>query len=439
VLFNGNPLLRYDGYFVLSDLLGITNLWQESRRAVRDLVAKAMFGFDADVPPSPDSRIGIVTFYGLVSITYQWFVLVAILLLVFRWLKPMGLEFLAYLIAASVGVGMSITWLPALRRTLTDPSLGRRFKPLRTVVTVCSMLAAAGIVFSLPLPCRVPAPALIEPLEAQRVYVSTPGVLTEAVADGARVEAGQSLARLQNGDLARRIAELTGEHERLLVQVNHLDAIAAIDATAAVELVVTREICADAQQRLNQQRRLEDELTLRAPVSGIVIPPSAVSSASADDRNLPTWTGTPLDPQNINCFLERGTLFCLVGDGAHQEAVLFVDESDVPYVRSGQHVWLHFDVGPAVVISGRIIEIAHGDVEFVPAELAVDMELASRPDATGHDRPLRTTYQVRVRLDEPPNELIRLGMRGRAKIEVDPQTLVRRFYRWLRRTLAVEI
>jgi hypothetical protein len=166
-------------------------------------------------------------------------------------------------------------------------------------------------------------------------------------------------------------------------------------------------------------------------------PPEVPRRAAVADR-LPAWVGTAMDGKNALCYLERGTLFCLVGDPVRQEAIVFIDETDVQYVRLGQRVRLQFAIAPAAVLTGRVEEIAKRNILTVPQELAAQQELANRPDSTGSRRPLRTSYSVRVALDEHDISLL-TGSRGRAKISVEPQTLAQRLLHTLRRTLTVEL
>jgi putative peptide zinc metalloprotease protein len=136
--------------------------------------------------------------------------------------------------------------------------------------------------------------------------------------------------------------------------------------------------------------------------------------------------------------MERGTLFCLVGDPAKQEAMIFVDETDVQYVRPGQRVRLQLAMYPTAVTTGQVVEIAERNITNVPRELVADQELANRLDDSGTRRPVRTTYSVRVTLDEHDLHMLS-GARGRAKITVDPQPLAQRALRAIRRTLTVEL
>jgi putative peptide zinc metalloprotease protein len=89
-------------------------------------------------------------------------------------------------------------------------------------------------------------------------------------------------------------------------------------------------------------------------------------------------------------------------------------------------------------LSGEIIEVAELDMDLVPRELLGEKQLAARTDRGGQVRPLSTTYQARVRLDEH-DQTLSIGATGMAKIDVESQTLARLLYRYLRRTLRLEL
>jgi putative peptide zinc metalloprotease protein len=300
------------------------------------------------------------------------------------------------------------------------------------------LLAGTLVFLFLPLRCCLWAPALAQAKDAEQIYVTTAGALSNAMTPCERVASGQVIAQLTDAETSRKVAEFAGLHKQLLARVKHLDARAAVDADAAAELVIAREMCADAAQRLHQQRRDEQSLTLTAPVAGVIIPPPPNDATSHHEtKQLPGWSGTPLDSHNAGCYLERGTLFCMVAEPGRLEAVAFVNESDVQYVHAGQGVRLWFNVGPAVVVHGEVTEIAEGDLQFVPPELAAEKELASRSDSSGNRRALETTYQVRIQFADHPLSIIS-GARGFAKIEVEPQTLALRAARALRRMLLIK-
>ncbi len=50
LMFNANPLLRYDGYYILADIVEIPNLRQKANAILQRVVARIFLG----IPPSPD-------------------------------------------------------------------------------------------------------------------------------------------------------------------------------------------------------------------------------------------------------------------------------------------------------------------------------------------------------------------------------------------------
>jgi putative peptide zinc metalloprotease protein len=112
---------------------------------------------------------------------------------------------------------------------------------------------------------------------------------------------------------------------------------------------------------------------------------------------------------------------------------LYIDQSDIQFVGVDQGVRLQLDIAPGKVLRGTISEIARNNVQSLPRELAIDQELANQTDAMSIARPEETLYQAHVHI-EPTDVPLLIGVRGRAKIEVDWQPLGLRVYRFLTRT-----
>src|SRR5262249_19276082 len=92
IVFNANPLLRYDGYYILSDLLDVPNLWFESRALWRRFILNWLT--DASIPPDPTVPRRLypaLLLYAALSVAYSWFVLAAILWFFWTILEPQGL------------------------------------------------------------------------------------------------------------------------------------------------------------------------------------------------------------------------------------------------------------------------------------------------------------------------------------------------------------
>jgi hypothetical protein len=121
----------------------------------------------------------------------------------------------------------------------------------------------------------------------------------------------------------------------------------------------------------------------------------------------------------------------MVGPPTPPEAFVVVDLADVNFVSEGEKVRLQVDEAPGHVLVGTIVELANLDLKVVPRELAKGSELPLRLDEKGVPRPLTTSYQARVVLDEQTDTRLLPGTRGRAKIVVEPQSLAQRLCRFL--------
>ena len=464
VVFNGNPLLRYDGYYILSDLVQVPNLAGRSRALVRQWLARWFAGVELTPRRMLPERWGsFLAAYGVASTLYRWFVMFVILWFCYQVLKPHRLEILAVTLAAATVFGLLA--VPATRavRFLGHPGKRREVKWRRLVVRT-SLVAAMGTgLLFVRWPYRVAAPAVLEPEGAQRVYVSVPGTLVETVRAGTIVKAGQRLARLENQALRREVVRLRSQQEELRLRLENLESRRFADQTAAAQIPPAEQRLADIQEQL--RRRLADkrELILTSPVDGMVLPASpraapTVGAAVAAGRSprqadagrvlptpasgglgqLPGWSGTPLDECNVGSFLETGTLFCLVGDPERVEAVLIVDQTDIELVKVGQAVEIVWNDRPGRVVRGTVAEISDLDLEVAPQELLAHEDLPLTRDASGVPRPVSASYQVRVRLEGGIGSRV-IGMQGRAKIETPQQSLARRLYRYLSRTFRFKL
>jgi putative peptide zinc metalloprotease protein len=174
-------------------------------------------------------------------------------------------------------------------------------------------------------------------------------------------------------------------------------------------------------------------LTLRAPVAGTIIAPPRQTGRPASPGRLPTWPGTPLDPENLGCQLQVGTLLCLIGDPSRLQGTALIDQAGIEFVRPGQRVTLLVNQMPGQRLSGTIADVAKIDLQAVPPNLAAASGLATRQGKDGVTQPMSTAYQARIALDQHDRNLA-AGDLGRCKIAVTPQPLGPRLLRYLRRT-----
>jgi putative peptide zinc metalloprotease protein len=426
VAFNANPLLRYDGYFILADLLHESNLSQKSSTLVRRVIHDWFCGIPwSDRSWRAADRPVLLALYGVLSAAYRTFVLAMILWVSYAFFKAQGLPSVGW---AVVFLGLASVLFAPLAGTfsfLKDPLAWRRLDRRRM-----NRLAAA---LAIPLPRRIKAEVVLDAPQAARVYVPVAGRLLEAVPTGTAVKRGAILARLANSQLQRDLEKTTGERNQAQRYLENLEASRAEDSSASAQIPAARETLESLERRLAQQQRDEACLVLRSPAEGVVLPPPVRSQREIRRPALAGWSGTPLDAINSGCWLETGTLFCQVGDPLAVAPQLLIGQSDIDLVRPGQRVRLCVNEWPSAVLTGTIAEVAAINLQVLPRAPATRGEVAARRDPAGVMQPAEVTYTARVALDAHTQSLLLRG-RGSSRVTTSPVPLAARLYRALRQT-----
>lgn len=447
VVFNANPLLPYDGYFILSDWLDVPNLSEQAGDAWRRWLLTWGAGLDAAPLPLPDVHPAWLRAYAVASLGYRWFVVAAILWFIHAAAKVHGVEFLAQVLTLLVVGGMIAMPVWRLARFLRDPMRRRAVRWGRALSIVAVAGAVGGGLLLIPLPHRVTAPAVLEPAGAVHVYVAVPGTLTTTLAAGTRVKKDDIVARLVNLELEQEIEAI---RTQLAVQKMHVANLTGQQVRdrigdelgAAGQLPTARRAVADLQQRLAARRDELQRLTVLAPVAGVVLPPR-VKPAQVREGELADWSGTPLDERNRGCFLEAGVELCQIGDPRQLEATLVVDQGQVLFVEPGQPLSLQIEESSNVLLTGRVTEIARLNADAAPPELLARRLLAlrqpnDRQPGSAAPELAESSYRVRAQLDAPAHA-VPLRASGRARIRATARPLARRAFDWLCRTFRVEL
>jgi putative peptide zinc metalloprotease protein len=435
LLFNANPLLRYDGYYILSDLLEIPNLSQRAKAALTGVTRNWCLGlaWPADLIVPRRQRLAF-SLYAVSSTVYRWLVVVLILWLMGHMFEPYGLQPLAHLLTAIVLWGLIVTPVVRLVATLRAPGRIRQVKPLRLIATLAVVALLFGIVSLAPFPHQVTAGFVVQPRNAAPVYVTTAGQLTGVEAsEGSVVQADQPLAALRNDEIDFEIRRLEGERTEAQVRLTHLKRRQGSDATAAALIPQTEFTIAEFDEQIESKRRQQKKLTLLSPRAGVVLAATPRPVVEEEFEQLPRWTGTPLDEENRHACLERGELFCLIGDPDELQAMLVIDQRDIEFVLPGQSLRVQFDEYPGRVFKARLEFVSKSPLEQAPPELSTKTggALDTVTDSSGDERPLQVVYQALAPLDTANIAQLSPGFRGTARIDVGSRTIAQRFWRFL--------
>jgi len=418
--------MRYDGYYILSDLLEIPNLRQKATTILGRITSKWCLGIDQPEDPFlPSRNRGLFALYAVASSVYSWMVTASIFLFVWSVFKPYRLEVLGQLLAMGALWGLVVRPAQAMVRFLNVPGRREEVKVRNLVGTSVVAAALVSAVALIPLPQRVWCPAELRPRGEETVYVSVPGRLESvAVRPGDSVEEGTELGRLSSVDLDLAIADLEGKASQSRSRLQSLQRERFTDPAAGLEIGTVEESLKSVEEQLARRRQDRSDLVLRAPRAGVVLPAPAVRGTPGDTGRLPNWSGHVLDPQNLGALLAEGSVFCHVGDPASFEAVMVVDQSEMEFVLTGQKVDLKLDALPWRTFRGSIAEIAEASLEAGAERLSVKAggQVPTRTDESGRETPISTSFEALMAIDDP-DALFTPGMRGTARIRVGQRTV----------------
>ncbi|MGI9288638.1 MAG: site-2 protease family protein [Pseudomonadales bacterium] len=266
LLFNGNPLLRFDAYYVLADAIAIPNLAQRSNRYIGYLLQRYAFGLrDATSPVNADGEA-------------SWFFVYAIASFVYRLLLLVVIGF--YLVQTFFFVGVALTLWAAINQLLlpmgkhlvwlfNSPSL--RFKRARALTlstVVCASLAA--LLALVPVTSNSRHEGLVWAPQDARVHAGTNGFVVKLLAEpGSLVSKGQALIEMRD-------PLLVAKRDVAAAKVKELRArYFALRATDLVQAKLMQEELQAARAELVHAQERVDSLLITSNTDGKLIVPLA--------------------------------------------------------------------------------------------------------------------------------------------------------------------
>lgn len=265
VLFNGNPLLKFDAYYVLCDFLEIPNLSSRARDYPIYLVKRYLFGIEVHSPATAPGERFWLAVYGVLSGIYRVVLTAAICLYVASHYFFIGVAIAVWAIALQIVK----PFISALRYVLFDPAVRAHRTRVNSTVISFAVLLGLGL-FVLQIPHVTAVRGVVWPQEQAVVRAGVDCFVQElGIANGARVEAGELLLTCEDQQAEAKLEIYRAEH--LIVR-------ASLDATRdrvdrellATELEAARELLQQAQVKNQRQ-------SVVSPVSGEVHLPSGAN------------------------------------------------------------------------------------------------------------------------------------------------------------------
>lgn len=391
--FNYNPLIKLDGYFVLSDVLDQPNLQEDAYGYLGYLFKRYLLGMkDEPCPVEGRRRKRVLAGYALASVFYS----VVFGVLMFAFLRHELIRNLGF-IGALIGAGLLLFVGQRLARPMVRSAqswaLDHRGQIRRhqlPIVAGVTLLLAAFLL--LPVPGRRVFPVIIEPArEAALVAPEDLQLRVSSWSAGQPVAAGQVLAVLD----ADRAAALGGQEAAEAVALRIRGGVARRSGDD-VDAVTARAGATAATARAVLLERRVERAELRAPFAGRVL--------------------TAALPGRAGARYEAGDTVCVVADFSSVRATAHLWEFDLEDIRLGSPVRLRLRARSGEVLHGRVSEI----------HAVADEEHGLR------------RYQVRIALVERPGEA-RAGLTGRAWVATPWRTPAAHLTRILARFVRLDL
>ena len=407
LLFNGNPLLRYDGYYILSDLLETPNLAQRSKQYIYYLVRRYVYGVRRPLSPAntPGEK-GWFVFYGVASTVYRVWICVRILLFVTD-----KLFFVGAVLAVLAVVAWVLTPLGKfLHYLLTGPEL-LRVRARAVGITLLVLLAAVAAVGMVPVADRGRIEGVVEPVDLAMVYARSDGFVREFHSSGGLVRPDRDvLIRAENRELEAELEQMRAERKVYVAQRR----LAIVHERSAIE-PATEKIDALDQQIARAERR-RDELALRPRIEGQWIAPEIDRARGAYVRRG--------DTIGMVASLDRVRIRAI----AHQEVPLAeIDRRRVEIRVKGR---------PDHHCTGKVISILPFGQQRLPSAAlgyAAGGSIQTVPDDRRGTKTAEGVFDVLIAPD--PNRAIRLlsGQLVVVRFSTPPKPLALQWLRSIRR------
>ena len=407
LFFNGNPLLRFDGYYVLADWLEIPGLAGKGNQYLAALARRWILGLrETELPRATPGEARWLVGYAVAAWVYRLVVLFGIALYLAGRFFVVGVALALVALVARV-------LLPVLKRAsyvLTDPVVGeRRGRALCGSLGVVAALCV--LVFLVPLPLHTRSEGVIWLPERSNVRAGTEGFVVETLAEPNRlVGAGDPLLRIRDPAIEARVRVLEAKQRELRMRVQ------ALEREDRVRAEISREQLADTDAALARARERAGEVVVRSPVAGTFV--------MVDGQDL------------VGRYVEQGQVVAHVVDLSNAVARVVVPQHEVGLLRErapSVQVRLAHDVG--TVLTASIARQVPAATDRLPTRalgtrgggrLAVDPM-----DADGL-RTLEPVFQFDLAL--PENAPIHaVGARVYVRFDHGAEPLAGRVYRALRR------
>ncbi|GGX73100.1 hypothetical protein GCM10011309_23790 [Litorimonas cladophorae] len=397
---NLNPWMRFDGYYLISDLLGVENLQKRGFEVGRWVMRNTLFGLDEGLSESyPRKALFGMTIYAWSTWVYRFFLFLGIAILVHHiFPKAIGIVLFTVEIAMFIAVPIwrEIKHWWSQRMSILSHNRGRATLAVSTL---------ALLAFVVPWPSTVSAPALIRPADDTRLYPPAAArIQSISIRNGDTVSEGTIVMQLSSPALlhAKALAEL----ELKVAEARWAQRAASLQDRQSGELL--RDELEQKREALESVNRELDRLTLRAPHKGVI-----------SDMPDSLTSGTQV---------QVASALMRISDHEKIELIALPSEKHADRLASGNDFVFISDQAGRPKRGGQLAHLAPTADIYVTEPVLTVMgggPIAVKEDDQGHAIADIPVFKVSGPL---PNEQLLREERGVVRIDAKPRSAARAVY-----------
>lgn len=429
IMFNGNPLLRYDGYYFVMDMLEIPNMKQKATNYLFYLGKKYVLGMkNAEKPIDVDNReLGIFSF-AILSAIYRWFIMFAIIVMVWTFLDPYGWGVIGGILAISTIYASFVFPVFKFGKFLAGQWDSLKIHPITSILIVTLILGAVIGISWIPMEQSINTQCIIRPAGLTPLYVSRAGFVSfedsdlPVPTDGMPVKAGDVIMRLSDPILSYSVKDLELQKQQILLKRTQ-----AQNMERSVEERQINEEYQAIELQLERARQEKSRLEIISPIDGIVIIKNHIP--------LNWLEGT---------YLDVGTELIAVCKPNEFEAIAAVKSQDMEFAEIGQIAQIKLWTMDDKIINTQVKTIPDTKVEVLSSPAFSTMFKGDIPTEPSRDdskllKPSNNIYELTLPIEIDDSIGLRDGLTGRVKINYQDKTLGQTFLSWLFRTLRLDL
>ena len=436
IAFNGNPCLRYDGYYIFADLWRVPNLGQQSQLALWQCFVWGLGGTKPEFMHF-SRNVFLLASYGFISGLYRASLMITIVWILWTVLVPIGLGAIAMLVTLSSVLGVFWTMKRFAFQTFAEFFRPKPIRMLRFLFATALFVSLCAYLLLAPISTFVRARGFLDLGTKEPVYATHDSVVEYLAKGSGTLREQERVVVLKSFDKAREQMFLESDITQAKLKYKLLLDSKSTDSTGAYELPALLEYIRELELKDEIVREELRTLSVTAPSSGYSFFPKTPAPANWLTAGAEWKPASSLSHDLMqDAWLTRGALIGWLARTEQFRVYAIVAESDVRLLEIDMDAEFMCDSNPDSFFRGRIVQIASESIDSLPPELEGDLSLSLTRDERGELVTETPHFLVTVQVAGQSANWIR-GSLVSIRFRVESLTIAEWTWRYLRMTFRI--